>query len=103
MGLRVDEAKGQCTFRVHVVPRSRRDEIVGLQGDALKLRVAAVPVRGKANRAVERFVAQRLGVPTSAVAIVSGHASRRKRVQVSGVSAARILSTLAPAADDSAA
>jgi len=88
--LQVLEGKEGCTFRVRVVPRSRRDEVVGLHGDALKLRLAAPPERGKANRALSKFLAGRLGVSPSDVEILSGHTSRRKRVRVRGVSAASV-------------
>ena len=100
MGLQVEEGMGYCTFRVHVLPRSRRDEIAGLYGDALNVRVAAVPVRGKANRALERYLANRLGIPAAAVAVISGHTSRHKRVRVAGVSATQVLSLLSSALED---
>ncbi len=87
MALPVIEGKEGCTFRVHVVPRSRRDEIVGLHGEALKVRLAAPPVEGKANEALQAYLAKRLGIAPSAVEILSGHASRQKRVRVAGVSA----------------
>jgi len=60
---------------------------VGLHGNALKIRLVAPPVRGKANQALREFLAGRLGVSRSAVEILSGHTSRRKRVRVEGVSA----------------
>lgn len=88
--MQVLEGKEGCTFRVRVVPRSRRDEVVGLHGDALKLRLAAPPERGKANRALSKFLAGLLGVAPSDVEILSGHTSRRKRVRVRGVSAASV-------------
>jgi len=78
---------GACTFYVRVVPRSRRDEITGLHGDALKIRLTAPPERGKANRALQEILADRLGVSRSEVEILSGHTSRQKRVRVKGVSA----------------
>ena len=86
MTLQVTEGKDSCTFRVHVLPRGRRDEVVGLYGDALKVRLIAPPVKGRANRALREFLAGRLSVPTSAVEVVSGHTSRHKRVRVKGVS-----------------
>lgn len=94
MTLRVVEGKDGCTFRVRVVPRSRRDEIVGLHGDALKLRLAAPPEKGKANQALTKFLGEWLGVPSSEVEILSGHTSRQKRVRVRGVSAGSIRSLL---------
>ncbi len=88
--LLVTEEEAGCTFRVRVLPRSRRDEIVGLHGDALKIRLAAPPVGGRANRALREFLAGRLGVSPSAVEILSGHSSRQKRVRVKGVSVGAI-------------
>ncbi len=87
MALQVTEGKGGCIFRVRVLPRSRRDEVVGLHGDALKIRLTAPPVRGKANRALREFLADQLGVSPSDVEILTGHTSRRKRVRVTGISA----------------
>jgi uncharacterized protein (TIGR00251 family) len=94
MGLPVTEREEGAIFRVRVLPRSRRDEVVGLHGDALKIRLMAPPVEGKANRALQEFLAGRLGVSRSAVEILSGHASRQKRVRVAGVSAAAIRALL---------
>jgi len=85
--LQVTEGKEGCTFQVRVLPRSRQDAIVGLHGDALKVRLAAPPEKGKANRALQKFLAGRLNVSPSAVEILTGHASRQKRVCVRGVSA----------------
>lgn len=94
MALPVTEREEGAIFRVRVLPRSRRDEVVGLHGDALKIRLMAPPVEGKANRALQEFLAGRLGVSRSAVEILSGHASRQKRVRVAGVSAAAIRALL---------
>jgi len=87
MALLVTEGNEGCTFQVRVVPRGRRDEIVGLHGDALKVRLTAPPVEGKANHALRVFLAERLGVSPAAVEILGGHTSRQKRVRVVGVSA----------------
>jgi uncharacterized protein (TIGR00251 family) len=84
--LSVTERRGGCTFRVRVVPGSRREEVVGLYGDALRVRLTAQPERGRANRALRMFLADQLGVSPSAVEILSGHTSRQKRVHVDGVS-----------------
>jgi uncharacterized protein YggU (UPF0235/DUF167 family) len=70
-----------------VHPRARRERIAGAVGDALKLEVTAAPERGAANEAVERLLADVLHVPRSAVSVVSGHASRAKKVEVAGLSA----------------
>jgi uncharacterized protein (TIGR00251 family) len=67
-----------ATLTLHVQPGARRTEVAGLHGDALKIRLAAPPVDGKANAALIEFVADRMGVPGSSVRLVSGRTSRRK-------------------------
>lgn len=79
---------------VHVQPRARRTETVGMHGDAVKVRLAAPPVDGAANVELVRFVAERLGVPRAAVRIAAGAASRRKVVEVDGVDADAVRSAL---------
>lgn len=69
---------------VHVVPGAARSEVVGTHGDALKVRVAAPPVDGKANAALEAHLAERLDVARSSVEVVGGHTARRKRVRIAG-------------------
>lgn len=87
-GLR--EANGTVSFAVRLVPRASRNEIVGVEGDALKIRLHAPPVEGKANEALVRFLAERLDVPRANVEIVTGHAARRKVIRVRGVTAGQI-------------
>ncbi len=70
---------------VHVVPRAARSEVVGLHGDAIKLRIAAPPVDGAANDEVIRFVATILGVPKRRVTIETGTTGRRKVVVIEGL------------------
>lgn len=70
---------------VHVTPKSSRDEIVGRRGGELRLRVTAPPEDGKANEAVRKLLAKRLGVPKSAVTVVRGESSRHKVLEVEGV------------------
>jgi uncharacterized protein (TIGR00251 family) len=72
-------------FSVRVQPRASRSEVVGLHGDALKVRLAAPPVDGAANEALVRLLAGLLDVPRSAVRIAGGLASRSKLVEVDGV------------------
>ena len=77
-------------------PRASRTELAGTHGDAIKLRVAAPPVEGEANREVRRFLAKLLGVAPSSVEVVSGETGRRKVVEISGTTVeaahARLLS-----------
>jgi uncharacterized protein YggU (UPF0235/DUF167 family) len=71
-----------------------RTEYAGVQGDAMKFRVATPPVEGAANEALCAFLAERFGIPRSAVAVRAGHGSRRKRVLLKGVSAKRVRAAL---------
>ncbi|HMA39060.1 MAG TPA: DUF167 domain-containing protein [Gemmatimonadales bacterium] len=70
---------------LHVVPRAKVTEVAGRHGDAIRVRLAAPPVDGAANEELVRFLAERLDVPRSAVAIVRGASARRKTVAVDGV------------------
>ena len=94
MTLQITEDAGGCAFRVRVAPGSGRDEIVGKHGDAIKIRLKAQPVKGKANRALCEFLAERLTVSRRDVEIISGQTSRWKRVRVEGVSADAIRALL---------
>ena len=73
------------TLRLHIQPGAKKTEVVGLHGEALKIRLAAPPVDGKANACLIAFLADRLGVARSAISLVSGEASRAKRVRIRGV------------------
>lgn len=68
---------------LRVQPGAKRTEVAGLHGGALKLRLAAPPVDGKANDALLRFLADAFGVPLRSVALLHGAASRAKTVRVS--------------------
>jgi hypothetical protein len=74
-------------LRLRVVPGSTRPGIVGRHGEAWKLRVAAPPERGRANDAAVELLAETLRVKPDAVRLVSGHGSRDKVVEVSGLDA----------------
>jgi uncharacterized protein (TIGR00251 family) len=88
--IQISSEAGSARFAVRVVPRARRDAIDGEWQGALKVRLAAPPVEGRANDALCRFLAACLKIPASAVRIVSGERGRTKRVEVRGVSAGQI-------------
>jgi uncharacterized protein (TIGR00251 family) len=67
---------------VHAQPGAKRSGIAGAHGDALKLRLAAAPVDGKANAELVRFLAEAFGVPARQVTLLRGETSRRKIVQI---------------------
>ena len=75
---------GRITLTLHIQPGARKTELAGLHGDAMKIRLAAPPVDGKANEALISFLAEILGLTRSAVSLKSGHSSRRKVLEVSG-------------------
>jgi uncharacterized protein (TIGR00251 family) len=84
---------------VHVLPRAGRSELVGRHGDALRVRVTAAPVDGRANDATARVLATALRVPPSRVVLASGGQSRIKRFRVSGLSAEEVTRRLETALD----
>lgn len=81
-------------LRIRAQPRASRTEIAGEYGGALKIRLAAPPVDGGANRELVRFLAKAVGVPTSAVTVVSGESSRNKVVEIEGADPASVLAVL---------
>jgi uncharacterized protein (TIGR00251 family) len=89
------ETETGVIFRIRVVPRASRSEVAGIQGDALKLRITAPPVEGKANEECIRLLAETLGVKKGQVTIIAGHASRTKTVAVDGVKAKEIAALIA--------
>ena len=67
---------------VHAQPGAKKSAVAGLHGEALRIRIAAPPVEGKANEALIAFVARALAVPRRAVTIVKGESSREKLLRV---------------------
>ncbi len=78
---------GKILFKVQVVPRSSRSEVVGVHNGSLKVRVAAPPVDGSANDELIRVIAKTFKVSRSAVSIVSGQSSRLKHIRIDGAMA----------------
>ena len=78
------------TLRLHIQPGAKKTEVAGLHGEALKIRLAAPPVDGKANACLIAFLAKQFGVAKAAISLVSGETSRAKRVHVSGVDPASV-------------
>ena len=78
------EKDGTLIFKVRVVPRASRSELVGEHDGALRVRIAAPPVDGAANDELVRLLAGAFGVPRSAIDITGGHAAKLKTVCVAG-------------------
>jgi uncharacterized protein YggU (UPF0235/DUF167 family) len=77
-------------LQIKVAAGASRNGIDGWLGDTLKLRVTAAPERGKANAAVERLVADAIGIPKGCVTVVAGHTSARKTLELQGVTASDV-------------
>ncbi len=78
------------TFAVRIVPRASRSEIAGEHNGALRIRIAAPPVEGAANRELIRLLAKSFRLPQNAVEIISGAASKSKIVHIAGADSARL-------------
>ena len=85
---------------LHVQPGASRAGVAGRHGSALKVKIAAPPESGRANAAVRRLLADALGVRPGDVEVVSGSASRRKRVRIRGLAPDRIAAWLDQVAGD---
>ncbi len=90
----LQESNNGITLNVRVVPRSSRNQIIGVEGDVLKIKLTAPPVEGAANAALIEFIADWLGVRRSAVSIVSGDKARNKIVRVAGVTIEQVRARL---------
>ncbi len=76
----IQENTHGVTLKVFVQPRSSKNMIAGLHGDALKIKLTAPPVDGAANKMCIKYLAKCLNVPRSSMKIISGHTSRTKMV-----------------------
>jgi uncharacterized protein len=88
--LEIQEREGAVILLVRVQPRASKDEIAGEMDGALKVRLRAPAVEGRANEALVEFLAELLKTPKSAVRILSGDRSRTKRMEIRGVTRQQI-------------
>jgi uncharacterized protein (TIGR00251 family) len=100
----VREVPGGVELSVFCQPKAARSALIGMHGGALKAKVKAPPVEGRANQALLDLLAGALGVPRGRLTLVSGEQSRNKRVRVEGVDATTalgaIMAALAPLSAD---
>ena len=75
-------AKGDLQLTVHVQPGAKTTSCAGIHGDALKIRLAAPPVDGKANQALIAWLAQTLACPQSHIRLIRGQTGRRKTLTI---------------------
>jgi len=81
-------------INVRVTPRATRNEICGEQAGAVRIRLQAPPVEGKANNALLRFLAAQLGIPRRRITVVAGEKGRNKRVLIAGLDAKAVVARL---------
>ena len=81
-------------IRVRVLPRTSKNQIVGMDGGVFKVKLTAPPVEGKANKALVSFLAKKLGLPKRDIEIVSGEHSREKSIRVSGLPVEEVMGRL---------
>ena len=84
---------------VRIQPGASKSEVTGTAGEALRLRIAAAPEKGKANKELVDFLSRQLDIPKADIAIVSGHTSRQKVVAIKGLSKEEVLKRLLPQAN----
>ena len=70
---------------MHVHPKAARNELVSFSDGVLRVRVAAPPVKGKANKDLIAFLARKLGLSKGDLTIIRGHTSRHKLISVAGL------------------
>lgn len=94
MNLCLEEKDGAVIFKVLVQPRASRNELVGIHGDCLKIRVTSPPVENQANKKVCEFLSKLMGVGKRQVEIVEGQKSKVKKVRISGSTLEEVRSKL---------
>ncbi len=73
---------GGVRLAVQITPNAKKTEVIGVLDDALKIKLQAQPIEGKANEALVRYLAKALGVSRSAVTITHGLSNKRKLIEV---------------------
>ncbi len=81
-------------LKVKLLPGSSRDEIVGWEGDRLKVKVSAPPAKGRANRALLELLSRVLSLPPSRILILHGRTSREKLLLIEGIDGGRVKEAL---------
>jgi uncharacterized protein len=85
-----EQNKNDSLISIKLVPYSQNNEIVGWEGDELKIRINEIPEAGKANKALIAFLGKTLKIAPSRISIIRGLANRHKKVHISGVSIEKV-------------
>ena len=86
--------KNRVILFVHVQPNASKTEFVGLHGGVLKFRLAVSPMEGKANTELCRYLAKLFAISPNTVSVCSGSASRKKRIELIGMTEEKVRSVL---------
>jgi uncharacterized protein (TIGR00251 family) len=87
--------RSSCTLPIKAIPNAPRSAVVGWLGDALKVKVHAPALEGRANDALCAFLADSLGLPRRAVTVAHGDKSRQKLLRIAGLTLAEVKARLA--------
>ena len=82
------------TIRVHVIPNAKIDKVAGEHGDAIKIKLRAPAIEGKANTALRKFLAEKLSIPQRAIVLERGERSSDKVLRIDGLSEEEVRSRL---------
>lgn len=89
-------AAGGVRLAVQVSPAAKKNEVIGVLGNELKIRLQAAPIEGRANAGLIRYLAECVGLPKSRVRVVHGLSSRHKVVEIAGLEPAQVQRALWP-------
>lgn len=82
---KITKAEEGAAFAVHIVPKARKNEVVGKHGDALKIKLASTSAKGIANNKLVDFISEKLGVEKERVEVAAGASSTEKMIVVVGM------------------
>lgn len=94
LSLIISEKPEGCILKCWIQPRSSRNAVIGIHGDALKIALTAPPVDGKANKELLRFMAKYFKLPKGGIQIAAGESSRSKSILINGLSKDAIIEKL---------
>jgi len=83
-------------LKLRIVPNAKRNEVTGEHGDAVKIKVAAPAIDGKANEALLEFIAEKLGLHRRNLTLIAGEKSRDKLIEIAGLDATEARGRLLP-------
>lgn len=83
-----------CRLEVKVIPGASRDEVAGTMGNAVKIKLRAPPVEGRANEALVEFLSEQLDLPRRAISLERGDTSRQKLLRIEGLDLATVRARL---------